>query len=130
MVEGTQHVRQVVVVGLGIVDVAGVVGVGGADVAVLERSIGQLAPRHEEQAALVIRNRDDDGDVVADQAPGHRDVHTLGGPDRIGMDTLVESTHVIGPDARGRHHDVGPHRHLARAGVDDGAVDPAVQIRG
>ncbi len=44
------------------------------------------------------------------------------------MDTLVELTHIVGPHARGRHHDVGVNRHLARAGVDDGAVDPAVQI--
>ena len=52
-----EHVLEVGVVGLRVVERAVEVGVGGADVAVLERAVGQLAPRHDEQAALVAGHR-------------------------------------------------------------------------
>ena len=67
-VERAEQVVDVVGRALRVVERAVVVGVGGADVGVLEGAVG-VAPRHDEEAALVPADRDDDGDVVADLAP-------------------------------------------------------------
>ncbi|NLH23182.1 MAG: HD domain-containing protein, partial [Bacteroidales bacterium] len=111
---------------LRIVERAVVVGVGGTDVGVLEGAVGERAPRHDEQAALVLRNRDHDGDVVAHLRPRHGDVHALRRANGIGVGALIERAHVVGPHAGGVDHHLGPHREPAAVGLDDGTVDDAV----
>ena len=108
-VDRAQQVGDVVGRALRVVERTVVVGVGGADV-------GEVAPRHDEDRAAVLRHRDHRGDVVADLRPRHRDVHTLGRSDRVGMAALVEGAHVVGPHA-GRVHDRSrPHQDLGAVG--------------
>src|SRR5262249_8612186 len=94
----------------GVVERAGVVGVGGADV-------GEVPPRHDEHRPPVFGDRDDHGDVVADLAPRHGDVHALAGPDRVRMRRLVEGAYVVGPDAGRVDDDVGAHVDLVAVGL-------------
>ena len=80
-VDRAQQVRDVFGGALRVVERAVVVGVGGADV-------GEVAPRHDEHRAPVLRHRDHRGDVVAHLRPRHGDVHALGGADRVGVACL------------------------------------------
>ena len=106
-----------------VVDGAVVVGVGGADV-------GELAPRHDEHRALVLGDRDDDGDVVADLAPRHGDVDALGRTDRVGVRALVERADLVGPHAGGVDDGLAADLDVLTVGPDGGAADLAVGVLG
>ncbi len=96
-----------------------VVGIGRADVGVLEGAIRKQSPRHHEQAALVFRYRDDDRDVVANLVPRHRDVHALGGSDRVGIGTLVKGADLVGPHAGSVDDRLGAHGDQPSVYFDD-----------
>ena len=123
-VECTEHVGNVVLRALRIVDIAVVVGVGGAHIGMLERAVGLGSPRHHEQAALVLGDRDDHGDVVAHLFPWHGDVHALCGADGIGVLGLGECPYVVGPHSGRVHHHRSTHMDLATIGVHDHAICP------
>src|SRR6185369_7368067 len=117
-VDSAQHVVDVVCGALRVIDIALVVGVGGADVGVLEGAVGLGPPRHHEQAALVLRHRDHDGDVVAHLLPRDRQVHALRRTDRVGVLALGHGADVVDPHAGGVDDDLGVDRELPGAGVD------------
>ncbi len=100
------------------IEVAVVVGVGRADVAV-------VAPGHHEHRPLVGRNRDDRRDLVADERPGHRDVHALGGPDAVRTARFVERAHLVGPHPRGVDDRPGVDPDLLAVDEDDRAREAA-----
>ena len=52
----------------------------------------------------------------------------LAGRIESGSASLVEGADLVGPHAGGVDDDLGAHRDLPAAGVDDGAVDPPVGV--
>ena len=78
-----------------------IVGVGRAHVAMLEAAAGLRPPGHDEEAPLVARHRDDDGDLVAHALPWEGDVHPLCRSDRSGATRVVEGADRVGPHAAG-----------------------------
>ena len=110
----------------GIVQRAGVVRVGGAEIDEV-----RLRPRHDEDGPLVLGDRDDRGDVARQPAGRHGDVDALGRPDRVRILALVEGPHVVGPDARGVDDDPRPDREFRGLVVghrsDNGAVGGPVR---
>ena len=117
-VQRPQHVGDVVGGALRVVEGAVVVGVGGADV-------GELAPRHDEQAAPVLGHRDDHGDVGLHLRPRDRDVDPLGRTDAVGVLALVEGAHLVGPHAGGVHDGATAHVDLLAVGLDRCRRSPA-----
>ena len=112
-IDGAQEICHVVGRALRIVDVAVVIGVGGADVRV-------LPPRHDEDRAFVAGDRNHHRDLVLHLVPRHRDVHAFGRPERRGMRSFIERTHFVGPNPARVHHD--PRRDLDVASTGGSVV--------
>src|SRR5690606_14920121 len=128
VVDGLEQVGDVLGRALRVVEVAVVVGVGGADVGdrpgPADRAV-LAGPRHDEDRPPVAPHGQDGGDVVADLLPGHGDVDALGRPDAAGVGALGQGPHLVAPHAGGVDDDPGPDLDLVAVDVDPGAADLA-----
>ena len=130
-VQRVEHVADVVGRARRVVERAVVVGVGRADVGVAERAVVAWSPRHDEQAALVAADGDDDGDVVAHLVPRHGEVDALRRADRVGVDAVLQRPHLVGPHAGGVDDDRGRRTSKRRpSALDGGPVDLAGGVLG
>ena len=131
MVERLEDVVDVVHAALRLVNIAGEVGVGRADVRVAVGAVSVLHPRHDEQAAPIATHGDHDGDVIARFVPRNGDVHALGGTDAVRVRAFVGGAHFIRPHAA--RIDDGSCRHgelVALCGAHDRTVGSAVIVVG
>ena len=102
---------------------AGMVGVGGADVAALTPGV---RPGDHEDRATVTRAGNGQRDPVTDTPSADGDVDPLGWAQRRGVRTAFEGLHVVGPDPRRVDHHSGADldRVADVAGDVTGAIRP------
>jgi hypothetical protein len=106
----------------GIVERALVVGVGGAHVDEI-----RFGPRHHEDGATVLGDRNDGGNVGRQAMRRQRDVDSFGGTNGARVRSFVEGPHIIGPDAGGVDDDPGLDRDVGRGIGGIGANDRSVR---